>query len=154
MSIIYELGITQWIMHSACVPTKAVITIRTLSFITEGRCTYVQAVSRLGRQVHVETLLWKDFHCFQFYIWNALMCTLWLQHSSTDYTYFATVQSAVQPTNCLQTPLHVLALTRHTVLSCCSSTGWLPTATTVQWRTKWPPEQCSSEMPSCCQWSR
>ena len=32
----------------------------------------------------------------------------------------------------------------------CSSTGWLPTATTVQWRTKWPPEQCSSEISSCC----
>ena len=148
-------------MHCGCVHAKALncqwSRSRTLSFISKGTCTYVQAVSRSDRQVHGESRLWKCFHCIQFYEWNALMCTLWLQNTSTDY--FTTVQSAAQPTSGLSTnglPKSTTcpSLTTHTVLSCCSSTGWLPTATTVERRMKWPPEQCSSEMPSCCQWSR
>ena len=74
----------------------SMITIRTISFISDGRCTYIQAASRAGRQVHGDTLLRKDFHSIQFYKWwNTLMCILWLQNSSTDY--FTTVQSAVRP---------------------------------------------------------
>ena len=123
-------------------------------FHLSGKCMYVQA----GQADKVERQ-----HCRNTFTASIIQMKCTDVYTVTSKQLYRllhyTVQSAVRPTNDLstrayQSPLHVLALTTHTVFSCYSSTGWLPTATTVQWRTKWPPEQCSSEMPSCCQWSR
>ena len=76
----------------------AMITIRTISFISEGRCTYVQAVSRSGRQVHVETLLWKVV-----LLHSILQMKCTDVHAVTSKQLYRllhyTVQSAAQPTN-------------------------------------------------------
>ena len=115
--------------------------------------TFWRATSALSFSLLQKRGSWWNFNFTNEMHW-CVYCDL--ENSSTDY--FTTVQSAAWPRNGLSTNGLPKSTTcpssTHTVLSCYTSTGWLPIATPVRQRTKWPPQQCSSEMPSCCQWSR